>query len=395
MSKRWLMVGIGGSFLASALLATAAEQTGQALRFSVSASVEASDNRDAAETDEVSNEDFYLRPRIELGMGSDTSFLSGYYEPSFRYRTEPGDDQNEFEVLHRLELAMRHAFSERARLRITEHFRKIEDPQVQEGGSILRADRSYFLNEVRVGLNYDLGRLSNIDLLAHNRIRRYDEDDVAALSDKDESGVAVAFRHTLAPKLQGLLRGAYRMYGYEEDDTLFSRDFDTVIGSVGAEYLFTPQVIGTLAVGMQSRMYDQDELDSDDNAHVRGELSGELSPELRVGMSAGFGVRDADVFPYPSQEYTEVRGFSEMNLTSLLRWKLAATYRTSTYDPYPELGLAGGDEDIMVLDTQLSYQFSDPASFMVGYRIEDVSADDTLSGSFTRNTARAGIQASF
>ncbi len=394
MNSRLIAACVCGVMMTTSTAWVWAAFEGRTILYTVNASVEATDNRDATEQDKNSNVDVFLRPRIEFRLDSGMTFFSALYEPSLRYRMDAGDDQNEIDLLHRFELALRHALTDRARVRLSNTFLKIEDPRIEEGGAVLRADRSYILNTARVGIDYHLGRVSNLDLSVHNQIRRYDDDLIANLSDKDETGVQLAYRRELLPTLRVLATGAYRMYGYE-DDGFRSRDFDTVIGMLGLEYLFTPQVMGSVSAGLQNRSYDDGLFASDDNVYVAAEVSGTLSPDVRMGILAGVGVRDADVFPYPSQEYQEVRGYTDINLTALLVLRMAATYRLSTYDAYPLLGLPGGDEDILVLDAQLTYRLAETISIMCGHRFEDISADDNLSGSFTRNTTRAGVSVSF
>jgi len=247
---------------------------------------------------------------------------------------------------------------------------------------------------LRGALNYDLGHLSNVDLAVHSQIRRYDNSQLAILSDKNELGLGVTLRHTLTPTLRGLANAAYDTYSFK-DDGFRSRDFDSITGTLGLEYVFTPQVIGSLSAGMQTRSYDASVLNTDDNIHVRGELSGTLNPDLVVGITAGVGVRDSDVYPYPSQEYAEVRGYANMRLSPVFSLRGALTYRASSYDAYPALGLFGGDEDVMVVDAELTYRINEVASALVGHRYEDIRADEGLSESFTRNTTRAGIRLDF
>jgi len=380
--------------LAAGLLAAQGAQEGQALRFGVSSSVEATDNRDASETDKQSNVDVFVRPYVAFHTDTGAFRLNALYEPGLRYRSEPGDDQNETDLQHRFSLSLRQALSERTVIRLSDVLLQIEDPQISEGGAIERADRSYFLNTFRASLNYDLGRLSNVDLGIRHQVRRYDEDRIAILSDKDELGGNVVFRHGLSPTLRALVNAGYSSYSFEDDGNL-SRDFDSLTGTVGLEYLFTPQVTGSLSGGMQTRSYDEDLLETDDNVLIRGELSGTLNPDLRVGATAGAGVRDADVYPYPSQEYGELRGYADVTLSPSVVLRGALTYRASTYDAYPQLGLAGGDEDVIVFDAQLTYNLTEMAALLAGHRYEDVSADAGLSGSFTRNTTRVGLRLDF
>jgi hypothetical protein len=371
-----------------------AQPEGQPVRLGVSASVEATDNRDAAVSQKTSNMDVFLRPYVEFRMNTGMTQLHLLYEPGLRYRTEPGDSQNDVELHHRLDLALFHGISERSRVRFNNTFLKIEDPRIAEGGAILRENRSYMVNTARASFNYDLGRLSNIDLQAHNQIRLYDESRIARLSDKVENGLGVDYRLQLTPTMRALFNGAYGMYSFK-DDGVRSRDFEGLSGSAGLEYVFTTQVIGSLVGGVQSRSYDDERLEMSDNLYLQGNVSGMLTQDLRMGIVAGTGVRDADVYPYASQEYVELRGFVDSKLSPAITLRIGATVRQSSYDSHPMLNLPGGSEDVVVGDAQVSYQLTEQASILVGHRIEDISADQGLSNSYTRNTSRVGMRMDF
>jgi len=367
---------------------------GRPVRFGFSFDIHATDNRDAVDTGETSNVDLFLRPYIGYHLDTEATRLRLRYEPSLRYREDPGDDQNEFDLHHRLNVEVRQQFTERARARLSNTFFKFDDPEIEEGGAIVRTDRSYILNTFRFGFNYDIGRLSNLDLSVRNQIRRYDDSEMALLSDKDEIGVGVAFRHTITPTLIALFHSAYDRYSFE-DDAFLSRDFDSITGSAGLEYVFLPELIGSVSVGAQMRSNDESLLETDENLYVEAQLSADTGYNHHMGIIAGYGHRDADVAPYATQEYAEIRGFSVASLTQLLTLRNAATYRRSSYDTVPEFFLPGGNEDIFVFDIELSYQITELMSLMVGDRFEYISADDDLSGSYTRNTLRAGMRMDF
>ncbi len=380
------------SLLVFGVASTQARDAGQPVRFSVGVVAESSDNRDATEENKQDNVDLYLRPRLELFLGSASSMLDLYYAPGLRYRSEPGDGQDETDFQHHLGVQARHSFSERLRMRVNESLSVSDDPQIEENGSVVRSDQSYVGNAVEAGLNYDLFRYSNLDLSVRNRIRRFDDEAVAALSDEDETAVRIQHRRSLTPTLRTLLTGEYRMYSYA-DNPLYTRDFDSVVLAVGLENSFTENVIGSLSVGWQTRDHDDANIDVDDKPYVRGEISGQLNPDLLIGAVAGYGIRDSDAYPYPSQEYTDFSGFVHAKLTQKLRLQVAGTYRLSTYEQFS--ALPGGDEHVLVGDVQLAFNAMESLAFMVGYRVEDIDADDGVGASYTRNVARVGATLSF
>jgi len=365
---------------------------GQPVRVSVGVVAESTDNRDARAENKQDNVDFFLRPRLEIYLGDPSSMIDAYYAPALRYRTEPGDRQDETDFQHHLGVNLSHSLSERLRFRASDRLAITDDPEIEENGSVVRGDQSYMMNSIEAGLNYDLFLYSNLDILVRNRIRRFDEDAVAALSDEDETAVRIQHRHSLTPTLRTLLTGEYRMYSYE-DSPLFKRDFDSVVVAVGLENSFTENVIGSLSVGWQTREYDDDAIDADDKPYVRAEISGQLNPDLRIGAVAGYGIRDSDAYPYPSQEYTDFSGFAHAKITQKLQLKVAGTYRLSTYEAFGPF--RGGDETVLVGDVELAFLVMESATLMIGYRVEDVDADAGVGASYVKNTARIGATLSF
>jgi len=367
---------------------------GQPMRFSIGVSAESSDNRDAAAENKQENVDIFLRPRLDLYLGNANSLVDLYYAPALRYRTEPGDNQDETDFQHHAGINLRRALSERLRVRISDVLAITDDPAIEENGSVVRGDQSYINNTVEAGLNYDLFRYSNMDLAVRNRIRRFDDDDVAALSDEDETSVRLQHRRSLSPTLRTLLTAEYRMYAYE-DNAVYTRDFDSVVVAAGLENSFTENVIGSVSAGWQTRNHDDEAIDVDDKPYVRADISGQLNPDLRVGAVAQHGIRDSDAYPYASQEFTDFSGFVHSRITQKLRLKVAGTYRMSTYEALDTLLLPGGDENVLVGDVELAFHAMESLALTVGYRVEDIDADDGVGASYTKNIARVGATLSF
>ncbi len=394
MMKLYKGVSITGVLCLSMVSSLIAQEgdAGQPVRLSVGVEAVGTDNRDSSATDKQDNVDIYLRPRIEIISGTGNSVVDLYYEPGLRYRTEPGDEQDETDLQHALGANLRHAFSERFRLRLSDHLSVTDDPAIEEKGSVVRGDQSYILNRAVAGMNYDLFLYSNLDVLLQSQIRRYDDDDVASRSDVDETLARVQHRYSLTPTLRTLLTGEYRMYAYEENP-LYTRDFDSMIVAAGLENAFTPNTIGSVSAGWQTREYEESALDSEGKPYVRADLSGQLTRELRIGAVAGYGLRDSDAYPYASQEYKDVSAFADARVTPNLLLRASGTYRISTYESLDLL--PGGDETTMVADAELIFSVTESASLAAGFRVEDVDADSGVGASYTKNIVRLGALLSF
>ena len=401
---RTLMVGVGISVAFQASLH--AQESGKAVnpvRFSVSSLAKATDNRDAVAEDETDNVDYYVRPKLELVYETEVSRLDVHYIPAFRFRTEPGDNDDESTWEHDFGLAASRAVSDRLRLRLNAVVIVQDDPEIEEGGITMRGDQSYIRSIVKAGFNVDLMKYSNLDISVENRIKSYDEDIVAMASDEESTTLTAAHRHQMTTTLRSLLTGSYSLYSYDSASVL-ERDFTSGMAAIGLENSFTPNLLGSISVGAQTREYDDDGLDSDTAPYVHASLEGLLGEDTRVGGSLGMGVRDSDAYPFASQEYSQLQAFMDASLSAKLKLRVSATYRVSTYDAdnvptgvtlsdvdaiSPDvLADSSADETTVVGDAQLTFVATENASIFVGVRIEDI--DSEVGQSYTKNTGRIG-----
>ena len=401
---RTLMVGVGISVAFQASLhAQESGKAGDLVRFSVSTLARATDNRDAVAEDETDNVDYYLRPKLELVYETELSSLDVHYIPAFRFRTEPGDNQDETTWEHDFGLAASRAVSSRLRLRLDGVVAVQDDPEIEEGGITLRGDQSYVRSVVKVGLNLDVLKYSNLDIFVDNRIKSYDDDLVARVSDEESTKFGVAHRHQMTTTLRSLLTGSYSLYSYNSDAAL-ERDFTSGMAAIGLENSFTPNLLGAISVGAQTRQYDDDGLDNDTSPYLNASLEGLLGEDTRVGGSLGTGVRDSDSYPFSSQEYGEIRAFMDTSLSAKLKLRVSGTYRVSTYDadnvptgatPVDASAISpdvrsesSADETTVVGDAQLTYVASKNATIFLGVRVEDIDSD--VGQSYTKNIGRIG-----
>jgi hypothetical protein len=378
-----------------------AEELGQPVRFSVGVTGKMTDNRDSVENNEQDNFDVYVRPRLDIVYEGENSRLDLFYVPAYRYRSEPGDTEDESTWHHEVGINAKRDVSQRARVRLSDSLLVTDDPRIEEGGVTLRGDLSYVANVIEGGLNYDLMEYSNVDIALRNRMKRYDDDAVAGTSDEDETSLKAQHRYQISRTLRSVLTASYAMYGYESARDL-QRDFNSMIGAVGLENAFTPNLLGGVSVGWQTRDHDDDALDSDGAPYVLASIEGLTGADLRLGASAGMGVRDADAYPFVAQEYTEVRGYAIANLTPQAVVRASATYRLSEYDEddVPSgvnvldfAGAMSGDETTIVGDVELAFSVTKRASVHVGHRFEDIDSD--VGQSYTKNTSRVGGSISF
>jgi hypothetical protein len=417
--KTWFVAALGcvcGWLLVHAGTVAAQEERqapARPLKFTVKAQAEYTDNRDSAPDGlEESTVDFYLRPRADLLLDWQRTFLDLYYELSLRYREDPSRFQSEDEYWHDLGVQFRHAVSDRLTLRAHERFQITDDPSVQEGGTTLRRDASFTINTLEAGLRFDASTTCNVDVNGMHRIKQYDEDVFDVLDEESLEGRATVY--------QGLSRtlGVFAEVGGQdftyENKEVADRDFTSVFGAVGFESLFRNFCRASLRVGLRSFEYGDSTLASDDEPYVAALLKVAGNPSSRLFASAKYGMRDSDVFPFASQTETELHARWELDATERLMLELGATYRIGEYDAdtlpsawRARFGTANqvlqfinnqatrtqGDENRLMAWVKAALKVGESTTIEGRVLVEDVESD--VSTSFTRNAVSVGVAQSF
>lgn len=413
MTKTWrLIAGLmcGGSVLGT-VGAFAADSTGaEPIDFSVTLRAEHTDNRDSTELDKESNNDFYVTPQISVYVDTDRTLYDLYYAPSYRYRTDPAETQNDSEFLHDLGLRLTHRPSDRTEMRLYDHFEYQDDPAIDENGATVRDNRSYILNRAEAGIRQDLSRQTYADLMGAYRTKAYDDSDVAQQSDEDLAEGRLLVWRQVTPSLAMHGAASVLMYGYEDvtvtpeeraalaemgiySGSSLERDFDILMGVVGLEQVFSPEFRGGLEGGLQSVEYASDSMDGEVFPYGKVDITVSPTPANRIKAEVSHGVRDSDVYPFASQEYTELRAGIEIDPNALLSLGLNGTLRESTYDesalPVEVPAALGdetsGDETTTVVEGSAGWKLNDMSKLVFRQRYEDVDSD--VDESFTKNTS--------
>jgi len=366
-----------------------------AIRLSVEVRGSYTDNRDSSETDEESNFDLYLAPRIDVVADLVRTKLDAYYQPYYRYRTDPSDIQNEDEFYHSLGLNMDHEFTEQSKIRLWEKFDLTDDPAVEEGAITIRGDRSYIMNRFEGAFNHAFSRWTYTELSGSHMLKRYDEQEVADESDEDAMSVGARLWRQIAPSVGIDFDVRTTSYGFESAMGI-ERDFDVLLAGAGIEKVFNPNLRGSVRAGWQRAEYDDDALDTQNEPYLSAELRGQTAPTARLIASVTHGIRDADAYPFASQSYTDARGRLELDATPKLMLGFQGTYRLSEYekDSRPSTAAVAsfpkatsGDETTIVLQGDAAFKLTDRSSLKFIQRLEDIDSD--VGESFTKNTSIA------
>ncbi|MGQ9661427.1 MAG: outer membrane beta-barrel protein [Kiritimatiellia bacterium] len=368
-----------------------------AIRVAVELRTEATDNRDSVEQNKDSNVDVCLVPRVDVWFDRERLTLDLLLAPSLRWRSDPSEIQNDWELFTQLKGDLRYHLTDTVSLRLVDNFGRTEDPKIEEG-AVVRKNQTYHLNLAEAGLMYRVSPRMLTDIYARYFMKRYVEDSVAESSDEDRLDVGGFVRCYVQPTVGLDAVVTFSDYGFENPWGI-RRDFSTLFAGAQLEKIFTPNFRGGLRAGVQLVDYKDQGLDNDTAPAGQIYVGGSTVPSLRLNAAFTMGVRNADVYPYASQNYWEAHGGVDSDVGPKVTVFASGTYRRSDYDDaapdsarwlFSQLGIRpGGQETTIVGQIGLGYKLTDESSIRIAYSYEDV--DSEVDQSFTKNTGTVSL----
>ncbi len=373
---------------------------------SVDAGAEYSDNRDASETDKESNFDLYVRPTIGLMLQPQGGLMIDfYYAPYLRYRTNPSIIQNDSDLFHDLGVVLNYELLDKLDLLVDEHFNYTDDPAVSKTGTIIRRDSSFKANDLSGRMLYEISKKSNVELNARSYMKMYDESEVAKQSDEDNMKFGAAYWFSLYKYLGAVVLADVSDYNYS-DQTSFDRSMTATSAGVGFEAFVNKNLRGGLRVGMQELEYASDLMEGDNSPFVSLGVVSQDSRKNRLSGSVVFQTRNADVYPYASQEAVDFNLKWELQPTEIFSLGLIGQYHLGQYSAdkipvgyeinqyfidtgYPR----GGDEKVLMAGVELAYHLKNKMKMSIMPRIEKVDSD--VSTSYDRNSINVFVSKPF
>jgi hypothetical protein len=364
-------------------------------KVSLSLRADYTDNRDS-EDDSVAQDtfDLYVKPRFDLFVNPDRTLFDVFVSPSWRYRTDPSPTQNEDEFWYEAGLSLEHSFTPVMTGFVRERLDYTDDSSVDNQGNVARGDMSYILSRTEAGVMYDLTQTWSADLTGGYRDKSYDDNDVADDNNETRADAEGKLSRHMSPTLDVYGLARYSDFGYDSSIGL-QRDFNSVVLAVGFGKKVSASLNTGAAVGWQGQDFEDDSIDDNGIPYATAWANWRTIPSMRFGGEATHALRDADVYPYASQEYTELRLSCEYDLTGSTMVGLAGMYRYSDYGDYVsgttpdaefETANRGGTEDRYSADLTLAYKLSPQTRLSLIQSYEE--RDSEVSNDFTKNTTK-------
>lgn len=389
---------VAGLLLGAATGRAAEENPMGPLHLAVQVGAEATDNRDSAPRDEESNVDVKVTPRADLRLENGRSLLDGYYAPTFRWRSNPADVQNETELFHELGLELSHELSSLLEVNVREYYNLTDDPAITDGSGTLQRDGTYWMNRVQGALAVNLTSRLYSDLEAYNRIKRYDDELAASNLDEDMTSYGATLWYQVDRQLAALASVMVGQYGY--DDTVMQRDFDSLYLGVGCYRLMANDMRIEARGGVVNAAYKDDTLEDDTAPSIELALRPSPKAATRATLAAGTMLRDADLAPFASQEYTYVSGVVAHDVGSHLVVNGELRWSQGDYSVLPAgatgLGYRSGTEELVLVGAGLLYRVTENSDITLRYEFvtTDSSAGLATDRSYDRNSTWLGYRVS-
>lgn len=326
-----------------------------------------------------------------LSLNLERTYLGLRYRPTLIWYENRANEDTEF--LNDLDFNLMHNFSPALQLSLSDTLRASQLPELQDENYIVRQKDDNTYNSALATLAYNLRPETRIDLSGRHVMVVYD----TGSPSKDNSDYyslvgGLTLRQQLASRttLMGDLR--YQTVTYNEAEEVNARDAESVFAGVGVEQTFSPQLLGTLRAGLESRAYDNERFD--DNNQPYGEFSMTFlpSPATRITAAASYSIYEADVERYLSQNRTYFSLSVAHDFTTKLSFYVSGAYSINAYeaDYALDADLPDANEDSFLVSARLAYRLNRINWLEAGYQFVKLDSEVPNRESYDRNRVDVG-----
>ena len=360
------------------------------LSFGVQLGVVYTDNRDSSKSaDEEDALDITVSPFIDGRMDRDLTLLEYGYKFTARYRDDPSEFEEENQYFHDAHLSMDYQVTPTTLIDVRDDLHYSDDPEVDEGGTTVRQDGSFLLNEVAALLSHEVIPRHFAEVNGYSRTKRFDEDDIAVRADEDMTSVGATWWYQVTDQMALLLLATQQEFDYDDPD--IERGFEATFYGVGVFASMGPASRVSARIGSKQLEFDDDSLEDEDD--VVGELAIRNSEKAKVRyrIAGGHTLRDADLAPFASMEYDFASIRVSRDLSESVIVRASGSYRMLDYNnqvPAGALtGLGGGTEDELTITAGLEVRTSRKSRILVKHVFQTVDSDVdvTVDRVFDRN----------
>ncbi|NCA82514.1 MAG: hypothetical protein EOM72_07165 [Opitutae bacterium] len=343
---------------------------------------------DLPELGRTPQDSFRVIEEIELlvNLNLERTYLGLRYRPSLIWYDKREPSSTDF--LNDLDVNFIHNFSPSLALSLSDTLRSGELPELQDGNYIVREKDDNYYNSAMATLSYSLRPETRVDLSGRYITLVYDSDSPAKDNNDYYSVVGgLTLRQQLASRttVMGDLR--FQTLTYNEANVDNNRDAETVFAGVGLEQTFSPQMLGSLRSGVESRAYDNALYNDNTAPYVEASMTFLPTPATRITGAASYTIYESDVDRYLSQNRTYLSLSAAHDFSAKLSFYVSGAYTLNAYEQDYALdeGLGDADEKSFLLSARLAYRVNRINWLEAGWQYVQLDSDVTNRESYQRN----------
>jgi hypothetical protein len=358
-----------------------------------------------------------------------TDFGIRYTFGMYYYLKRADEGIDPLDYTHQADVWLDHSFDETLKVNLSDSFVVAQDPQLVQGGSVVRVNGNNVANHGGLTISKEWTRQFSTATHYHNDLYIYDDSNnsgnianpgsnpsQAAILNRMEQSVGNDFQWQFQPETMGFVGYQFSWVRYSGDQKIAqqvtivpntytywsdSRDYNAHYGYVGAQHQFSPNLSATGKVGASYVDSFNDPTGgstswapyADINAtytyrpgsYVQAGFSQDISATSEVAPNTSNG--ELTMYQQTSLFYFDITH----QITSKLTGTLISQY---SYQSFKDGAYSGQPDNTVNVGVNLSYQFNRHLAAEAGYNFDELFSN-VPGRDNTRNRVYLGLNASY
>ena len=329
---------------------------------------------------------------VLVNLNLERTYLGLRYRPSLIWYNEREPHSTDF--LNDLDFNFTYNFSPLLSLSLNDTLRAGQLPELEDGEFTVREDDDNYYNSAVGTLSYNIRPETRLDASARYITLIYDSASPAKKNNDYYSIVGgLTLRQQLASRTTVMGDARYQTLTYNEATMDSNRDADSIFAGLGLEQTFNPQLLGSLRVGMETRMYDDSAYDDNTEPYIDVSATYLPTPATRFTLSGSYSIYESDVAAYLSQVRNYISLSAAHDFTAKWSFYISGAYTLNSYsaDYSLDSDIAGdADEDSYLVSARLTYRLSQRNWLEAGWQYVMLDSEVTGRENYTRNRIDIG-----
>jgi len=357
--------------------------------FTITADVreEYDDNINTTASNKVGSFEEIISPSILFSYPMDNGTFDARYTFGLTYYNKSAQGSS-YDQSHDVVLRYNHAFSDRFNLDLRDEAGYHTDPSLLTSlGTVNRAG-GYYTNTATAEFTAQWTPLFGTVSSYSNNLVYYEDQAVGNGQNSDENTVSQDFRFAFWPSVTFSAGGIYDEITYFNDP----RGYSNYTANAGLDWQALPSLSLGFRVGGSYTMPDQG--GSSESPYASADVNWQLGERSRLIFSYAHTITPSDVLNSQGQQSDRFSTNFIYNITENITVNLDGVY---TYADYTSDLLSSGPsftENVLGVDTGLTYHYNQYLDFEGGYTLSDVSSQES-GRNYTRNQVYVGVRGTY